>query len=52
MTIASLDEFKKVTAELSTINNKQWINLPTYYRQELLQKMLIAVKAINAINEK
>lgn len=50
MTIASLDEFKQVAAELSTtINNEQWLNLPTYFRQELLQKMLIA---LNAINEK
>ena len=54
MTIASLDEFKKVAAELSTINtidkNEQWLNLPAYYRQELLQKMLIAFNAINAAN--
>ena len=49
MSIANLDEFNKVAAELSTINNEQWLNLPTYYRQELLQKMLIA---LNAINEK
>ena len=49
MTIASLGEFKKVVAELNTINNNQWLNLPTYFRQELLQKLLIA---LNAINEK
>ena len=47
MTIASLDGFKKVAAELSAINNEQWLNLPAYFRQELLQKLLIALRAIN-----
>lgn len=52
MTAKSIDELKKVMAELISIDNNKLIETPAYLRHELLQKMQKMLIVLNAINKK